>query len=172
MARINAGRSLCAMLDLVAWSEGTDTGDGQADDGYQRIVTGAAGPNLFTDYSAHPFAHGRRPIVVRPGPDPLLSTASGRYQINLATWRTISIPAKLGTFSPENQDCAGLQLFARAGAIDAIAAGDVEEAVTLLAGTWASFPGNHYGQGGKPLIALRQRWDMLLNSAPATEAEA
>ena len=57
--------SVKAFLDLIAWSEGTSTSPVTQNQGYDVIVTGVDGPAVFTDYSDHPFADGRAPVVVR-----------------------------------------------------------------------------------------------------------
>ena len=50
-----------AFLDTLAFSEGTSNHPLTVNDGYDVIVTGVDGPEVFTDYSAHPFANGRKP---------------------------------------------------------------------------------------------------------------
>jgi hypothetical protein len=48
----DAGRqAVCQMLDLLAWSEGTSTSPVTKADGYDVIVTGVDGPEVFTDYA-------------------------------------------------------------------------------------------------------------------------
>jgi len=90
MPRLSVVKTVGAFLDLIGISEGTCTSPATHDAGYDIIVSGIDGPNTFSDYSAHPFAAGRAPIVVRTAPSLLDSTASGRYQITLPTWREIT----------------------------------------------------------------------------------
>jgi muramidase (phage lysozyme) len=134
-------------LDLVAWAEGAD---------YNTIVSGIDGKHTFTDFSAHPFANGRPPIVVNH--HGLDSTASGRYQIRIVTWREVAAHLGLKDFSPASQDAAAIELLRRRHALDAIESGDIATAVRLCRQEWASLPGNEYGQGGKTLAALLDKY--------------
>ena len=60
-----------ALLDMLAWSEGTDNGRQKTrNHGYDVIVGG----ELFTDYSDHP----RKLVTLNPK---LKSTGAGRYQL-------------------------------------------------------------------------------------------
>ena len=117
MCTLKLDKLTACFLDLVAWSEGTDLSCPTQNRGYTTIVEGVNGANSFTDFSAHPFASNRPLIVVRNAlpveyeADPdnptgpprvihgaipqLLSSASGRYQITLPTWREISERAGL-----------------------------------------------------------------------------
>lgn len=55
------GVNVVAFLDMLAWSEGTSTSPATKDRGYDVIVTGADRvPEVFTDYSVHPFSRGRK----------------------------------------------------------------------------------------------------------------
>lgn len=162
MARISCAPSVAAFLDLTAASEGTSTAPNTHDDGYDVLVSGVDGPNQSSDYSTHPFELGRAPIIVRREPELLVSTASGRYQINLPTWRDIAEARGLVTFSPQNQDLAALELLSRCRALDFIMAGVIPRAITAASGTWASFPGNSYGQGGRSLEWLQQTYAACL----------
>lgn len=65
MAKITAqqagGTNVVAFLDMLAWSEGTSTSPATKNQGYDVIVTGAdRAPEIFTDYSVHPFSRGRK----------------------------------------------------------------------------------------------------------------
>lgn len=163
--------SMAAFLDLIAWSEGTSTHPNTKNDGYDVIVSGVAGRAVFTDYSIHPFAQGRPPVLVRNGPPPLHSTASGRYQFILPTWRDLSIG--LGTFSPQNQDLACIRLLSvRLHVGGFVEAGELDRAIAICSSTWASFPGNNYGQGGKRLGDLKSQYSTLLARAQAAAASA
>ena len=73
MVEINNQRK--AFLDMLAWSEGTDsrTSENQVH-GYDVIVGG----ELFTDYSDHPH----KLVTLNPK---LKSTGAGRYQL-LSRW--------------------------------------------------------------------------------------
>ena len=166
MPRLIPGKQIEAFLDLIAASEGTTDSPATRDDGYDVIVTGISGPNVFTDYSAHPFANGRPPILVRTAPTEIISTASGRYQIILPTWVSLAKARSLTTFSPQAQDIAAMQLLTENGALDLIDSGRIASAIEACNETWASFPGNSYGQGGRTLEWLLVKYTTLL----ATEA--
>ena len=73
------GRNVLAFLDKLAWSEGTSTSPATAMDGYDVIVTGVERkPEVFKDFTDHPFAKGRASKVINS--KGLTSNASGRYQ--------------------------------------------------------------------------------------------
>jgi muramidase (phage lysozyme) len=154
------------MLDLLAWSEGTSTDPITQNDGYDVIVSGESGRSIFTDYSDHPFAHGRPPVLVRPG---LRSTASGRYQIMLHTWLPYKAALRLTDFSPASQDAVALQLIHERGAIPFVEEGDIATAARLCANIWASLPGSPYGQPTHPLEAVLAKWQHL-TAPPAVES--
>ena len=66
------GANVCAFLDLIAWSEGTDNGRQPTKDrGYDVVVGGG----LFDSYDDHP-----RRLISLPALG-IKSTAAGRYQI-------------------------------------------------------------------------------------------
>lgn len=192
MATLKTDPPITAALDLVAWSEGTYPNPLTKANGYDVIVSGVDGPNLFTDFSVHPFSQGRKPIIVQParsveyGPNPdnptgppiitryatapLLSTASGRYQIVLLTWEELSKAIGLGTFAPAAQDSAALELMTRVGATALFRAGQLAEAFAVISNTWASFPGNLYGQPKHTVDELTAQYARLLANAEAGAA--
>ena len=106
----------------------------------------------------------RAPIVVRDEQPPLLSTASGRYQIILPTWRDLAATHHLGSFTPANQDAACLALLAECRAYEPICNGRIAEAIEDASETWASFPGNLFHQGGKPMADLLLTYQKFLSS--------
>ena len=161
---------LKAFLDTIAYGEGTSTEDISVNDGYDVIVTGEVpGSNgtmmrheeVFTDYSDHPFANGRAPILVRPG---LYSTASGRYQLMLHWWLAYKVELKLTDFSPASQDAVAVQQITERHAIPMIEAGNIVGAIAACSNLWASLPGNSYDQGGKTMAVLETQYNSLLNS--------
>jgi muramidase (phage lysozyme) len=184
LATLKNDPPITAFLDLIATSEGTSRSPITLAAGYDIIVTGVDGPHVFTDFSTHPFARGREPILVRAaqpalykqdpitpsappvlihGPIPaLLSTASGRYQITLPTWRELAERYKLGTFSPQAQDLAALYLLDECHATELIRSGNIEGAIRATNNTWASFPGNLYGQPTHDLSTLLSEYNLLL----------
>ena len=112
MPRISAanagGQNVLAYLDMLAWCEGTSISPATKCDGYDVIVTGADGlPEIFVDFSDHPFASGRpsKRINTRG----LTSNASGRYQQMLKDWPHYRALLRLPDFGPLSQDLLALQ---------------------------------------------------------------
>ena len=152
-----------AFLDLVAWSEGTSRSLVTTNNGYDVIVSGVDGPNVFDDCSDHPFANGRPPIVVRAEPE-LLSTASGRYQLLLRFWRAYKVQLGRADFSPSSQDAVAIQQIKERGALDKIQVGDIQDAIAACSNIWASLPGNSYGQaGGHTMQALLDQYGLIVS---------
>ena len=162
MARLAVVKPVGAFLDLIGISEGTCTSPATHDAGYDIIVSGIDGLNSFADYSAHPFAAGRPAIVVRTAPTLLESTASGRYQITLPTWKEITATWTSKIFSPQAQDAAALELLRRCRALNFIDTGNITAAIEAACETWASFPGNSYGQGERTLEWLLEKYAQQL----------
>jgi muramidase (phage lysozyme) len=162
MAAITAEQAgneeLVKFLDLIAFSEGTA---GKMADGYGVIVSGIDGPATFTDYTDHPFANGRLPVVVRTKPSILRSTASGRYQLLYRYWRVYKAQLNLPDFSPLSQDKVALQQVRECRATTHIVNRNLGTAIMLCRNIWASLPGNSYGQGGKTLAELLEHYDSL-----------
>jgi len=142
MPRISAaqagGANVCAFLDLIAWSEGTDNGEQPTkDDGYDVVVGGG----LFDSYADHP-----RRLIHLPKLG-IKSTAAGRYQILSRYWDHYRKQLNLkGGFTPENQDRIALQLIRECKALDDIKAGRIDGAIHKCRSRWASLPGANYGQ--------------------------
>jgi muramidase (phage lysozyme) len=163
MPRINpdsvqGGVQTCAFLDMIAVSEGTSTSPITKDDGYDIIVssidaTGRLVRNRFDDYSDHPFANGRKSLVVNS--KGLTSNASGRGQIMLRDWPHYKALLKLPDFSPVSQDKYLVQLLKEQGAIQPLIDGDLQTAVYRCRNIWASLPGNNYGQAQQRFDTLR-----------------
>lgn len=148
-----------AFLDTIAFSEGVRTGQHPLTqrDGYDVIVTGVDGPELFTDFAAHPFAHGRPPkIVNRAG---LKSTAAGRYQFLVGDWDHYRHALSLPDFSPASQDLWAIQLIRERGALPLIDGGQFALAVARCCNLWASLPGAGYGQHENRMAALAQAYE-------------
>jgi muramidase (phage lysozyme) len=135
-----------AFLQMIAVSEGTaKTGD----DGYNVLVGSLPGKSLlFHDYSKHPN------IKVRLSPT-LVSTAAGRYQFIIKTWKRMATKLGLKDFSPSSQDRACLELINEAGALPDVDAGRFDSAVRKCRRIWASLPGAGYGQRENSLARLR-----------------
>lgn len=148
---MNANRK--AFLDMIGWSEGTSTSPATKCNGYDVIVTGIdKRPEVFTDFSDHPFANGRPSKTINSRG--LTSNASGKYQIMLRDWAHYKKLLKLddkalypdGAFSPPAQDAYAMQQLREQRALADIDAGRIETAIKKCANIWASFPGANYGQ--------------------------
>jgi muramidase (phage lysozyme) len=151
---------LKAFLDLIGWSEGTSRSPITRDNGYDIIVTGIAGPSRFSDYSEHPFANGGH-IQWKLNP-PEYSTAAGRYQILARYWNVYKGQLNLRDFSPASQDAVALQMIKEKKATQLIITGDIVGAIRACSSTWASFPGNNYGQNPHSLTVLLEQFQTLL----------
>jgi len=150
------GAALVRMLDTIAYSEGTSTSPHTKNDGYNIIVSGVDGHHEFTDYSDHPLV-GKPGIVIRREPL-LVSSAAGRYQLLAKYWPHYKEVLHLPDFSPLSQDRVALQQIKECRATQNILEGNIEVAIAKLRNIWASFPGNGYGQGGKSMAALVERF--------------
>jgi muramidase (phage lysozyme) len=147
-----------AWLLMIASSEGTDRAGGY------RALYGSTPRrlSLAPNLDHHPAEAGSWRGVRLPdgmcraaGQQPgCVSTAAGRYQITLTTWRRIVPRLGLGDFSESSQDAAALELTRQAGALDLVDAGRISEAIAACAGVWASLPGNSYGQPQNGITGL------------------
>jgi muramidase (phage lysozyme) len=154
------GEQTAAFMDMIAFSEGTARSPVTRDDGYDIIVNsidyaGRIVHNRFDDYSKHPFASGRKALMINKSG--LFSTASGRYQALLRWWTPYVSLLNLPDFSPISQDRYCERLLKERNVITALAAGDVYTAIERCSNIWASLPGkgNTYGQGTRKLDDLR-----------------
>jgi muramidase (phage lysozyme) len=137
--------NLQAFLDMLAVSEGTSTSSATRCDGYDVIVTGADRKlEIFSDFSAHPFAGGRKSKIINSRG--LTSNASGRYQHMLRDWVHYRDLLKLPDFGPTSQDLWAIQLIRERRALPDIEAGRFADAVSKCRNIWASLPGAGYGQ--------------------------
>ena len=157
MAQISAqqagGINVLAFLDMLAWSEGTSTSRVTINSGYDVIVTGHDGaPEVFADYSNHPFANGRPSKVINS--KGLTSNAAGRYPQMLKDWPHYRDQLKLPDFGPVSQDRLAIQHIKECGAFTDIQAGRFSVAIGKCSNIWASLPGNTYGQRMHPIELL------------------
>lgn len=147
-----------AFLSMIRSSEGTSSSSATQCGGYDVVVTGADGkPEVFSDFSKHPFAAGRPAKLIRParpGVKALYSTASGGYQCLLANWTHYSATLHLADFGSASQDAIALQQISEFGALPMIDAGDVADAIARIAPLWASLAGAGYGQPEHPVQTL------------------
>jgi len=149
---MNANRQ--AFLDMLSVSEGTSTSPATQNNGYDVIVTGVDGvPEVFSDYSDHPFAHGRPSKIINSRG--LTSNASGRYQFMLKDWAHYRAQLNLPDFGPDSQDLWAIQLIRERSALPLIDAGNFDDAVHRCSNLWASLPGAGYGQRENSMGKLR-----------------
>lgn len=137
-----AASNVIAFQRVLGFAEGTD----REPDPY-RVCYGFA--HTIRDFSMHPglsgeWSGGRITRGMYAG---RRSTAAGRYQINVPTWRDVQRALRLPDFSPASQDKAAVWLIERDGALEAVRAGDFPTAIARCARTWASLPGSTAGQG-------------------------
>ena len=144
-----------AFLDMIGVSEGTSTSRITRNHGYDVIVGGIAGPEVFTDYSDHPFMHRAPKVVNSAG---LRSTASGKFQIMIHDWPHYKAQLDLPDFSPASQDLMAVQLIRERGALPLIDGGSFDLAVARCANLWASFTGATYGQATHEIGFLRNSY--------------
>lgn len=127
------GRNICAFLDMIAHSEGTDQ---YPNDGYNTIVGG----QQFDSYADHPRIYVYLPKLK------IKSSAAGRYQL-LARYFDFYKPLlHLDDFSPLSQDLIAIQQMRERKALTLINDGNIEGAITACSNIWASLPGAGYGQ--------------------------
>lgn len=142
-----------AFLDMLAVSEGTSTSPATLCNGYDVIVTGIdRQPEIFTDFSVHPFANGRRPKQINARG--LYSSASGRYQFMRKDWEHYRDQLALPDFGPDSQDKWAIQLIRERGALPLIDAGNFRLAAARCSNLWASLPGAGYNQHENKIEAL------------------
>lgn len=138
-----------AILDLIAWCEGTDNPRG-----YQTIF----GYHYFSSFKDHP-----RYSVTAGG---CTSDAAGRYQFKSTTWDECQKALNLPDFSPESQDKAAIYLIARRGILPYIDKGELDPALSELSWEWASIPTlesqGSYDQPFKKLEKVRAKYKELL----------
>ncbi|MFC6690958.1 MULTISPECIES: lysozyme family protein [Pseudomonas] len=108
-------KNVKAFLVAIAESEG---GSYHAKYGYGWAPGFKTGKWTFTDESTHPGAgHGGK------------TTASGMYQITIATWREYAEKMGLTDFTPNTQDLIAVDILRTLGVIDKIKAGDIPGAM-------------------------------------------
>ncbi len=130
-----------AFLDMLAGSEGTK---GKGNDGYNMIVGGT----FFTDYTAHPGVEVWIPRFQ------IYSSAAGRYQLLKEYFLPYKALIPVPDFSPDSQDLIALQQIKERGAQMAVRTGQFASAISLCCKTWASLPGDPYGQGENSFTRL------------------
>ena len=157
-------RKIMAFLRLIRYAEGTDVKVNPYAVVYAYDFT-------ITDFSDHPYysSHqwkGKRlpdSMCTNAGQKPgCVSTAAGAYQFIRPTWVTIKNRLSLPDFSPRSQDKAAIYLLQQCGSYSDILAGNIESAIKKAAKTWASFPGNNFGQGPKSMPTMLAKYKQFL----------
>ncbi|MBE9031802.1 peptidoglycan DD-metalloendopeptidase family protein [filamentous cyanobacterium LEGE 11480] len=118
--------NVSAMLDLIAYAEGTNSA-------YNISYTG----KRFSGYADHP-----RALYTANG---ISSDAAGRYQFLSTTWDKLARKHGLTDFSPANQDRAAIELMKECKGYGAAVRGDVPAFSNRCWNTWASI-GSSSGQ--------------------------
>lgn len=138
--------NVVAFLTMLSIAEGTEQ------HGYYTLFGGEP----FLELDTHPAVRTYGEWL-EPGKQNF-TTAAGRYQETLTTWRRLS--AKLGTtdFSPATQDAHALELIREAGALEDVEAGRFDEAVRKLGGIWASLPSSSANQGHRTLAFVQDAY--------------
>ena len=133
-----------AMLNTIAWSEGTAGSCGN--DGYSTGFNF----NCFSSCAKHPNKKWTAGGYT--------SSASGRYQFLSTTWSGLG----LSSFSPRNQDLGGSRLISNRGvtlpSTRALTATEFSNAMKKLSKEWASLPFSPYGQPTKTLSQTRAKY--------------
>lgn len=109
-----------AFLSAIAWAEGGD---------YHAKAGAWKDPKKwrFTNESTH------------PGAGLSGSTAAGRYQITIATWRDHGVKGMgISDFSPHTQDLIAVSILKRAGAVQPLLVNDFKNAMEKASGPWAA----------------------------------
>lgn len=148
-----------AILDLIAWTEGTDREVGKTKRGYDLLF----GYQKFTPGRDHPRIH--RPF------GSTTSTAAGRYQILDRTWDYIQRGLKLSgfkpfpSFEPVYQDQAALYLIdAKRNALAAVDAQALNPFLEACSWEWASIPNpKGIGRYGQPIVKPAQCCEIYNN---------
>jgi muramidase (phage lysozyme) len=148
-----------AMLDAIAFAEGTDNPNG-----YRTFFTGKIleGP--------YPKDH---PNIVHHSSG-YSSAAFGRYQFMPPTWNENKNRAGATDMSPINQDKVGILLSRRRGVTSEMLKkeGMSRNVMAKLAPEWASFPtlagGSYYGQPSKKPENILSRYQRSLSGGSST----
>lgn len=148
--------NIAAFLALIAHAEGTD----RIKDPY-RCCYGYK--HEIKDLSDHPAITGEwmgeklpaemcKAAGIASGN--CRSTAAGRYQMIVGTWRAMKRELQLKDFGPASQDKAALRLIAQAGALTDVRAGEITAAIHKVRKQWASMPGAGVGQPERKMADL------------------
>lgn len=151
-----------AMLDVIAFTEGTGNNYGKIVNG--TVIKSPNFPDLVgkknvsvTDLSRHPHIRVRVNSSIN-------STAAGRYQFLDTSWDELGMT----DFTPHSQDIAAVRKMQLRGMIKPLLNGNVIAAVHKGAPEWASLPkasggSNYSGQSAHSLSAILARYQAALD---------
>lgn len=150
-----------AFLATIAQSEGAG-----GSNGYSILYGGSVWPG---DLSTHPALQGWAGVTLTPTQCAgagfsagCVSTAAGRYQINRPTFANLQSALGTSDFQPATQDVMALELIRQHGALDLVNAGQISQAIALIAPVWASLPGANYaGQNSNSLSSLLSTFESI-----------
>lgn len=147
-----------AFLNAIAESEGTTK------HGYATAFGGGKLPSLAD--------HPRKMASFRETTGRTNQTsAAGRYQFLGSTWDDVAGRLKLTDFGPVSQDLAAIALLDRAGALQDVLSGNLQNAAKKAGRTWASLPSSPYAQPKKSQAAFDKILTKTAGSAlPAAAA--
>lgn len=157
-------KKVMAFLRLIRWAEGTD----------KRINPYAvvyAYEFTITDFSDHPFYSSHQwkggklsaSMCINAGQKPgCVSTAAGAYQFIRTTWQNLKKRGNLPDFGNRSQDRAAIMLLKDCNSYNHILTGNIKQAILNAGNTWASLPGNTYGQNPKKIDTLIAKYKEFL----------
>lgn len=166
--------NLRAFLFLVRWAEGTSD-----DNGYRALYGHLRErPKLFDGWADHPRQAFKTPWgwTSAAGAFQFMAKVEGKVQTD--TWDRAKHALGLPDFSPESQNKAALWLIEKRGALPAVEAGDLEQALARCSWEWASLPAGpgkpgRYGQPTRSfescLVIFERAGGTLLTQAPSPD---
>lgn len=131
--------NVAAFLAMIRHFEGGDRYDLLYHTSRSDPLYNPANPLTFSDFSTHPNVH-------IPFTDPKTgkanySTAAGAYQFIHRTWLGLSLlPGAPKDFGRAAQDWYAVQALKGIGALTFIVEGNIQRALEIASGTWASLP--------------------------------
>ncbi len=137
-----------ALHDSIAFAEGTRN---HSKDGYDVMFSF----RIAGSCQSHPNQ------CIRFGST--CSTAAGRYQFLINTWRSVARARNYGTFEPENQERGAAYLISTTRRVNvpqtrAMSASEYSNAMSKLSYEWASLPPGRYGQPSKTQSQMRSMY--------------
>lgn len=128
----NEQSNLDAFLTVIA--EGESDFDFFATAGGGSFDSTADHPALTGEFDGIPVGNGMR------------SYASGAFMITRDTWNELGGAARYGSFEPDAQVQAAIDLIQKRGAMPYVLAGDIARARLILADTWVIFKTSRWSE--------------------------